>query len=81
MENTIELNEINEIDLGDDALTVDPTPGSGVAASIECMPDELVVVESESESKSGDGVGSVSGAVSVSEAGAGARGLWGWGWG
>jgi hypothetical protein len=54
MENTI---EINEVDLGDDTLTVDPTPGSGVAASTECTPDEPVVVESEFESGSRDGDG------------------------
>jgi hypothetical protein len=46
MENTIQLNEINEVDLGDDTLTADPTPGSSVAASTECTPDEPVVVES-----------------------------------
>jgi hypothetical protein len=72
MENTIELNEINEVDLGDNTLTVDPTPGSGVAAtaSTECTPDEPVVVESESGD--GDGARSVSGAGAG--AGAGAEG-------
>jgi hypothetical protein len=59
MENTIELNEMIEVELGDDTLTADPTPGSGVAASSECTPKEPVVVESES--KSGDGDGAVSG--------------------
>jgi hypothetical protein len=54
MENTIELNEINEVDLGDNTLTVDPTPRSGVAGRTECTLDELVVVESESESGDGD---------------------------
>jgi hypothetical protein len=66
MENTIELNEINEVDLGDDTPTADPTPGSSVAAtaSTECTLVELIVVESESESGDGDGAGSgsVSGA-------------------
>jgi hypothetical protein len=73
MENTI---EINEVDLGDDTLTVDPTPGSGVAASTECTPDEPVVVESEFESGSrdGDGDGARSRSVSVAMAGAGAGG-------
>ena len=60
MENTIELNEINDVDLGDDTLTADLTLGSGVAASTDCTPDELVVVESESGDGNGDGVGSVS---------------------
>jgi hypothetical protein len=58
MENTIQLNEINEVDLGDDTLTADPTSGSAMAASTEYMPDEPVVVESGD----GDGVVSVSGA-------------------
>jgi hypothetical protein len=78
MENTIELNEIIEVEFGDDTLTVDPTPGSGVAATSECTPNEPVVVESKSESEfgDGDGVGSVSGVGSgyVSRAGAGAGG-------
>ena len=69
MENTIELNEINEVDLGDDTLTADLTLGSGVTASTECTPNEPVVVESES------GDGSVSGAVLgvVSGVGVGSR--------
>jgi hypothetical protein len=71
MENTIELNEMIEVELGDDTLTVDPTPGSGVAASSECTPKEPVVVESESEF--GDGDGAVSGAGSRSVSGVGAR--------
>jgi hypothetical protein len=54
---------------GDDTLTADPTPGSSVAASSECMPDEPVVVESEFESEDGDGDGV--GSVSRAEAGAG----------
>jgi hypothetical protein len=54
MENTIQFNEINEVDLGDDTLIDDPTPGFGVTASTECTPDELVV-----EFRDGDG--SVSG--------------------
>jgi hypothetical protein len=58
MENTIQLNEINEVDLGDDTLTANPTSGSAMAASTEYMPDEPVVVESGD----GDGVVSVSGA-------------------
>ena len=66
MENTIHLNEINEVDLGDDTLTADPTPKSGVAASTECTPDEPVVVES----RDGDGVG----ARSMAGAGAGGEG-------
>jgi hypothetical protein len=57
MENTIELNEINEVDLGDDALTADPTPRSGVAASTKCTLDEPVVVEFESGDGDGAGVG------------------------
>jgi hypothetical protein len=60
MENTIQLNEINEVDLGDDTLTTSLTPGSGVAASIECTLDEPVVVKSEFGD--GDRAGSVSGA-------------------
>jgi hypothetical protein len=64
MENTIEINEINE---------VDPTHGSGVAASSECTPVEPVVVESESESRAGDGAGARDESVSVSGAEAGAR--------
>jgi hypothetical protein len=43
--------------LGDDTLTVDPTPGSGVAASTECTPDEPVVVESEFGDRDGVGAG------------------------
>jgi hypothetical protein len=72
MENTIELNEIIEVELGDETLTADPIPGSGVAASSECTPNEPIVVESESESGDGDGVGSRAGAGSgyVSRAGA-----------
>jgi hypothetical protein len=70
MENTIEINE------------VDPTHGSGVAASSECTPVEPVVVESESESGAGDGAGagdesmsvSVSGAEAEARAGAGGEG-------
>jgi hypothetical protein len=71
MENAFQLNEINDVDLGDDSLTAEPTLGSGVFASTECTPDEhvnlvsLVVVES----RDGDGdvvvqfgVGSGSGA-------------------
>ena len=65
MNNTIQHNEINEVDLGDDTLTTDPTPGSGVTASTECTPYVLVVV------KSGDGAGSVFGAS------AGARSVFG----
>jgi hypothetical protein len=76
MENTIELNEINEVDLGDDALIANPTPRSGVATSTECTPDEPVVVEIESESGDGDGDGDGDGTGSmfraVFEAGAGA---------
>jgi hypothetical protein len=75
MENTIELNEINEVDLGDNTFTVDPTPRSGVAVSTECTLDELVVVESESGDGDGDGAGSVSGFVSEARAGLG-LGLW-----
>jgi hypothetical protein len=60
MKNTIQLNEINEVDLGDDTLTADPTSGSAMAASTEYMPDEPVVVESGDGD--GDGVVSVSGA-------------------
>jgi hypothetical protein len=81
MENTIELNEIIEVEFGDDTLTADPIPGSGVATTSECTPNELVVVESKSESESGDGdgVGSVSGAGvgsgSVSRAGAAGGGV------
>ena len=45
MENTIQLNEINEVDLGDDSLIANPTPRSNVAASTECTLDEPVVVE------------------------------------
>jgi hypothetical protein len=71
MENTIELNEINEVDLGDDALIANPTPRSGVATSTECTPNEPVVVEFESESGDGDGARSMFGAVS--EAGTRAR--------
>jgi hypothetical protein len=41
--------------LGDDTLTANPTPGSGVAASTKCTLDEPIVVESESKSESGDG--------------------------
>jgi hypothetical protein len=74
MENTIELNEINEVGLGDDTLAADPTHGSGVAASSQCTPDEPVVVESESESGDGDGDGDGAGSVSGSGAGAGVRG-------
>ena len=66
MENTI---EINEVDLGDNTLTADTTYGSGVAASTECTPIELVVVESESESRFGARAGDESMSVSVSEAG------------
>jgi hypothetical protein len=75
MENTIELNEINEVDLGDNTLTVDPTPRSGVAGRTECTLDELVVVESESGDGDGDGDGvrSVSGFVSGARAGTVAR--------
>jgi hypothetical protein len=57
MENAIELNEINEVDLGDDALTADPTPGSGMAASTKCTLDEPVVVEFESGDGDGAGAG------------------------
>jgi hypothetical protein len=55
MENTFQLNEINDVDLGNDSLTANPTPGSGVSASTECTPDEYVnmishvVVESRDE--------------------------------
>jgi hypothetical protein len=53
MENAFQLNEINDVDLGDDSLIADPTPGSGVSASTKCTPNEhvnlvsLFVVESE----------------------------------
>jgi hypothetical protein len=67
MENSIQLNEINEVDLSDETLTTDLTPGSGVAASIECTLVKPVVVES----KFGDGDGAGSGAMSMSGAGAG----------
>ena len=59
-----ELHEINEVDLGNDTLTADPTIGFGVAASTKSTPDELVVVEFES----GDGDGDLAGAGSVSGA-------------
>ena len=68
MENTIQLNEINEVYLGDDTLTADPTLRSGVAASTECTPDELVVIETESR----DGAGFVSGAGAGGEGGSAA---------
>ena len=55
MENTIELNEINKVDLGNDTLTANPTLGFGVAASTKCTLDELVVVESESGDRDGAG--------------------------
>jgi hypothetical protein len=74
MENTIEINEINEVDLGDDTLTADPTSGFGVATSTECTPDEPVVVKSESEFESGSRDGDRDGAGSRSVSGAGARG-------
>ena len=61
MENTIQLNEINEVDLGDDSLTAHPTPGSGVATSMECTPDEPVVVESGDGDGDRDRAGSVFG--------------------
>ena len=73
MENTIQLNEINEVDLGDDTLTADLTPGSGVATSTECTPNKPVVVEFGFGD--GDGAGSMSmsvvGVGSVSKAGVG----------
>jgi hypothetical protein len=68
MENTIQLNEINEVDLGDDTLTADPTPRSGVAVSTECTLDEHIVVES------GDGDGDGDGSVSRGGARAGGEG-------
>jgi hypothetical protein len=71
MENTI---EINEVDLGDDTLTANPTLGSGVAANTEYTPDEPVVVEFGFESESGDGAGSRSVSMFVSGAGAGGEG-------
>jgi hypothetical protein len=76
MENTIEINEINEVDLGDDTLTADPTHESVVAASSECTPVEHVVIEFESESGAGDGdgAGARDESVSVSVSGAGAGG-------
>jgi hypothetical protein len=84
MENTIQLNKINEVDLGDNTLTADLTPRSGVAPSTECTPDEPVVVESRdgdgdwSVFGAEDGVGSVSGVEdgfgSMSGAGAGGEG-------
>jgi hypothetical protein len=74
MENTIQLNKINEVDLGDNTLTADLTPRSGVAPSTECTLDEPVVVEF----RDGDGVGSVSGVEdgfgSMSGVGAGGEG-------
>jgi hypothetical protein len=68
MENTIQLNEINEVDLGDDILIADHILGSGVASS---TPDELVVVESMDGDKEGDGdgTGSMSGAGAEGRAG------------
>jgi hypothetical protein len=55
MKNTFQFNEINDIDLGDDSLTADPTPGSGVSTSTECTPDEHVNIVSPLVVEFGDG--------------------------
>jgi hypothetical protein len=41
-ENTFQLNEFNNVDLGDDLLIADPTLGSGVPTSTEGTLDEYV---------------------------------------
>ena len=46
MENTFQLNEFNDVDFGDDSLTVDPTPRSSVSTSTKGTPDEHVNVVS-----------------------------------
>jgi hypothetical protein len=57
MESTFQLNEINDVDLGDDLLTADPTLRSDVSASTECTPDEHINLVSPVvvESRDGDG--------------------------
>ena len=54
--------------MGDDTLTADPTPGSGVAASTKCTPIEPVLVESGARD------GAVSVTMSVFGSGAGGEG-------
>jgi hypothetical protein len=55
MKNTFQFNEINDIDLGDDSLTADPTLGFSVFASTECTPDEHVNIVSPLVVEFGDG--------------------------
>ncbi|XP_059454944.1 zinc finger BED domain-containing protein RICESLEEPER 2-like [Corylus avellana] len=54
MDNTFQLNDV---DMGDDSPTADPTPGSGVSASTECTPDEHVNLVSPAVVVSRDGIG------------------------
>ncbi|XP_059435493.1 zinc finger BED domain-containing protein RICESLEEPER 2-like [Corylus avellana] len=56
MENTFQLNAFNDVNLGDDSLTANPTPGYGVSASTECTPDEHVNLVSPVVVESGDGL-------------------------
>ena len=70
MDNTFELNEINDVDLGDDSLTAYPTLGSSVSARIECTPYEHVNLVCPVVVESGDGDGDV---VVQSGAGSGAE--------
>ncbi|XP_059429198.1 zinc finger BED domain-containing protein RICESLEEPER 2-like [Corylus avellana] len=57
MENTFQFNAFNDVDLGDDSLTADPTSRSGVSTSTECTPDEHVNLLSPVVVESGDGAG------------------------
>ena len=57
MKNTFQLNEFNDVDLGDDSLTADTTPGSGLSTSTEGTPDEYVSLVSPVFVESGDGDG------------------------
>ncbi|XP_059429199.1 zinc finger BED domain-containing protein RICESLEEPER 2-like [Corylus avellana] len=61
MENTFQLNEFNDVDLGDDSLTADPTLGFGVSSSTKCTPDEHVNLVSPVVVESGDGDGAGAG--------------------
>jgi hypothetical protein len=54
MKNTFQFNEINGVDLGDDSLTANPTPGSGVSTSTKCTLDEHVNIVSPVVVESGD---------------------------
>ncbi|XP_059436870.1 zinc finger BED domain-containing protein RICESLEEPER 2-like [Corylus avellana] len=74
MDNTFQLNKFNDVDLGDDSLTIDPTPGSGVSASTECTLDGHVNLVSPVVVESRDDAGARDGDGAEAEGGAGVEG-------